>query len=832
VIGRRWALVSLIGVALLLIAGRAIASLYVDHLWFASLDATSLFQTRLAYTAACIGISALGAGIVVFLNLYAVRRSIVSLILPRRVANIEIGEEVPHHFLMGAVIGLSALFGVLLALPASSWIAAALAVEGVPFRESDPYFGADIGYFVYRLPFETTLYIWSLITLLVATALVLFLYALTPSLRWERGTLHVSGYVRRHLTVLACLFLVLLAWSYRLDGYQLLLDGSGADGAFSYVDRQFGLRASPVLAFVTIGAAFVVLWTGWTGQLPLVLGAVSIVLVLSFVLKQVVPTLQGGSAPTDGAVLERPYVAIRRGYTQRAFAVDEIVPASADAGFASWSDAARAVPVWDPTTLARALGWAHGRSVGDATVGLQMTDAGLVESVAVPPADTGVAASADDPWILARARATRTDNRGGAVRVDRRGVPVADDEAIAQVLVHPGAGAYRLIIDSAGLVPAPRLGGLGSRLAHAWSLQNFRLLSGQHADPAGAIVTRRDLRERVRTIAPFFAQGASITPAEAGDTLYWVLDLYSASASYPLSAPLTVAGETRKYFQHAATAIVTAATGRVRLLRATEVDPVAQTWVNRFPALFVAAADVPPALLAMLPPAEDGAYAQAAVFARYGTRRESSPGGGLPWVYGTDTLVSGGAMRIVTPASDPASTWVQPVLDASEHVRGLILATGGPSRLTVWLPTVAPAIRWSQIVDRIQHQADTAVAPRDTRWVRGAIRAFPVAGNVAFAQTTYAWRATTPPTVARVAVLAGDSTVVGATLAHAAGVASEPDAAGPMNPIDFRARVETLHAAMRSALLRGDWASFGEAFDALGAMLNAPRPLAPPAAPR
>jgi len=135
-------------------------------------------------------------------------------------------------------------------------------------------------------------------------------------------------------------------------------------------------------------------------------------------------------------------------------------------------------------------------------------------------------------------------------------------------------------------------------------------------------------------------------------------------------------------------------------------------------------------------------------------------------------------------------------------------------------------------VDRIQHQADTAVAPRDTRWVRGAIRAFPVAGNVAFAQTTYAWRATTPPTVARVAVLAGDSTVVGATLAHAAGVASEPDAAGPMNPIDFRARVETLHAAMRSALLRGDWASFGEAFDALGAMLNAPRPLAPPAAPR
>jgi hypothetical protein len=53
-----------------------------------------------------------------------------------------------------------------------------------------------------------------------------------------------------------------------------------------------------------------------------------------------------------------------------------------------------------------------------------------------------------------------------------------------------------------------------------------------------------------------------------------------------------------------------------------------------------------------------------------------------------------------------------------------------------------------------------------------------------------------------------------------------------MNPQDFRARVEALHATMRAALLRGDWAAFGEAFDTLGAMISAPRPLAAPPAPR
>src|SRR5687768_11906428 len=107
---RRGALITLGAVALLLVAGREIASLYTDHLWFQGMGASRLWRTRLAYTAAITGLSAILAGLVVFLNLYAVRRSIVSLILPRRVANIEIGEEVPGHYLMSIVVGLSVLF--------------------------------------------------------------------------------------------------------------------------------------------------------------------------------------------------------------------------------------------------------------------------------------------------------------------------------------------------------------------------------------------------------------------------------------------------------------------------------------------------------------------------------------------------------------------------------------------------------------------------------------------------------------------------------------------------------------------------------------------------
>jgi hypothetical protein len=452
--------------------------------------------------------------------------------------------------------------------------------------------------------------------------------------------------------------------------------------------------------------------------------------------------------------------------------------------------------------------------------------------VAVPPADTATAEPDDNPWILARARDTRTDGRGGAARVDRRGVPVADDEALSLVLVHPGARAYRLAVDTLGVIPAPRLRAVSSRLAYAWSLQNFRLLF-EEPTPGLSIVTHRDLRDRIELLVPFFEQGSTVTPAVVGDSLYWMVDLYATSESYPFSAPVPVAGSPRKYFQHAGTAIVTAATGRVRLISATELDPVARSWIDLFPTLFTSASELPRGLLDALPPAIDGAHAQATVFAWFGTRRDPTTGGKLPWQYGGDTLVPVETpVMIVPPASDPAATWVQPVLDATEHVRGLVLATGGPSRVTLWLPAASEGPRWTQIIDRLQQHADTTPAPRDTRWVRGAVRAVPLAGTVAFIQTTYAWRATTPPTISRVTVFTGDSTVFGSTLSQAVGVSSGTDAIGPLNPVDFRARVEALHSAMRAAIRRGDWAAFGEAFDSLGVLLDAPRPLAPPPTPR
>ena len=96
----------------------------------------------------------------------------------------------------------------------------------------------------------------ALTTVLFATVVVIFFYALTPSLRWDRGTLYVSHYVRRHLAALGAVLLntinqalvasqVSAFWNQAVAGFLLL-------AAIAF-DRFVSLRISHAL--VTRGGA-------------------------------------------------------------------------------------------------------------------------------------------------------------------------------------------------------------------------------------------------------------------------------------------------------------------------------------------------------------------------------------------------------------------------------------------------------------------------------------------------------------------------------------------------------------------------------------------------
>lgn len=498
-----WALAA---AAAILFVGRMLALVYADSAWYTALGAAPLWREKI-YNLLLIHLtSAVFAGLFALVNIYAIRRSIVSLAFPRRLGNVEFGEEVPVRTLDFAAFVLATVVAIVMAFAVPSWRDLAALRTGARFGETDPFFQLDLSFYTAWLPLESTAYVWVLTLLVLCSALVISLYALTPSLRWQGRSFQVSTRVRRHLSVLASLFLLTMAWSYRLDGFELLIEGSGPDGLFSYVDHQWLLPAYLSLSIGTVAAAVLVLVSGWMGQVRAGFFTVSAVLIFSIALDLVLPSVVRRLAAARTPVQhERPYTATRAAFTARAYNLprgNQTAVPSEERRFASFADSAKIARVM---TLAR-------------------------------------------------------------------------DSAV----VYPGAYGAALI-KGVRNVAAPTLGGGMRRLANAWAEQRLDLL-WDDAPNDSYVARRRDVRDRVRALVPVFSQGSQVVPAYLGDTLIWVVELYSASSTYPLSRHFILAGEERSYFRHSGTALVNSLTGRVTIVPVTSADPIAMAWRRRFPA--------------------------------------------------------------------------------------------------------------------------------------------------------------------------------------------------------------------------------------------------------
>ncbi|MFN2398730.1 MAG: UPF0182 family protein [Gemmatimonadaceae bacterium] len=830
---KRWAIAVVLGIALLLLLGRAIATVYADYLWFQALGAGSVWRTKVANVILLTGTSGVVASLFVFANLLAVRRSVVSLVLPRRLANLEIGEEVPGKYLLAGVTVCSVLLGALLAMPRGHWTTLALARFGVPFNETDPYLEADLGFFVYALPLENAIYLWALIAVLLVTAVVVFFYALTPSLRWESGRIYVSNYVRRHFVALGALLLLILSWSYRLDAYETLVSGSGAEGAFTFSDHYAGIRVNSWLWLMTSGAALVVFWLGWVGQMRAAGGVVVALLLAALLLRQTAPPIVRRFAPVQSAsARERPYLAIRADYSRLAYGLNRLSPPDTTLSFESLQQAAGSISAWDAGAIERAFNRMRGSPSVVQAIGWLPAPAGLVATVALGTPTEGERREADR-WSVTRIVAGASDDRGNPIEVPAPFARPMLGSELPKVLVHPGARGYRMVSDSARGIVGTELRSRVSRLAHAWSLQNFRLLGGPPGREPSRIILRTDLRERLHSLTPFFTQGTTTLPlvlddGQGGDpVLYWVVDLYSAASSYPLSQRVLLGTREHSYVQHAATAIVNAHTGRVQIVADSVLDPIAESWVHALPDLFTARSQVGALIGTVLPPAGDAARVQALILSRYGLRGEPPRGGHLPWTDGADSvLAKGAAPPIMLRTVPPVLAHAEPVLDANDRIVGIVLALGGLSHTTFWMPLAgegrADGARWSALLDQLRRHVDTLnIVAREALEVNGKVRSVPVVGGVAVVQPTYAWRPDAPPTLARVTVLNRDTVFSGRSLAAAVGStdAESLDALGPLTPQAFRARVSSLYDEMRRSLQRGDLAGFARAYQLLGELI-------------
>ena len=803
---RRWLIAVAIAVAALLLVGRVAADLYSSYAWYDALGATAVWRAKVG-TMTVLRVAAwIAASLYVLAHLFTVRQSVVSLVVQRQLGDLEIPESVHGRYLTWAVVALSLLMGGLLALSHSDWTTAFLAANGGAFGESDHYFGADLGFFVFWLPFESRLWTWMLIVVMATTAVVIALYVITAGVRIEKGALRISAHARRHLTVIVGILLLMLSWHFRLEMYQLLLNGTGPGGAFGYADHHVAQHGALILSLAMLVAGIVVMIAGVNSQRMAFL-ATGAVLVLWVAVRQLAPSIvMRGAKLRDPVVREREYLATQAGYSRRAYGIDRILLEDSSAAYRSLDSALASAAVWDDEMLRLAVEPRTPLDTSSAWVGWRPSPRGPIADVVRRDASDG----GRELWTVMAVDAAAADPAGDIVPIaDLLGRLPGGERLIHSPLVYPGAESYDVISDSSHRMVGVAIDSRIARFAHAWSLQSPQFVAGHLAEPRPTLVEVRDVRERLRRLTPFFAQGTFVTPMVVADTVYWAVDLYSASNWYPLSVSIQAVGEEWRYFQHAAVAVVDGYSGDVMIVPDAELDPLARVWVHRFQSLFTTEAALPAGVRNLLPPATDQLRAQAAVFGRFGA-----------------TTAHAAELRHLADASDTARFVSPPIaltrdrravftslalLDSTEHVRGVMINVGGEGRRTAWYPAAIPGAKWSVIADRLQG-LDSTTGRRAPRLQHRPPRVVPVDRRLLYVQPVFSRPLDDSPSFAYMGVVTGD-TARKTSLARRDGTSPGGD---------VRAQLQAIYSAMRAALQRNDWIAFGRAMDALSRVAGNP----------
>jgi uncharacterized protein len=528
----------------------------------------------------------------------------------------------------------------------------------VSYGLSDPLYNKDIGFYLFSLPTYVAIKNWMLLTLVLSVLSAGVVY-------WARGEIEFDGQRRllspmaiAHGSGLLGLFFLVKAWSYDLDRYLLLYRDNGVVIGASYTDIHVEL---PIL-WLLMGLSVVAALAAWanlrvrTYRLPV--AAAVLIFGGSIVLSDVVPGLfQRVFVKPSELQRERPYIARNIALTRQAYNLHQIVvkPFPAERDLSSQGLEANKATIdnirlwdWQPLmdTYAQLQEIRTYYKFHDVDVdryqlagtyqGVTLTARELKSSLLPPNAQT---------WVNRHVLFTHGN---GAVmspvaRKSPEGLPLfylrdippvaATGPEIHEPRIYYGEETddYVIVKGSASEFDYPKgkdniyatyngvggvdAGGIAQRLLFAWYFSDVNLLLSSYVTRESRIMMRREIRERVRTIAPFLRLDHDPYLVISEGRLFWLQDAYTTSDYFPCAQPAQ--GLDLNYIRNSVKVIVDAYNGTVDFYLMDPTEPIAATYQRIFPKLFKPLTSMPPDLQKHIRYPEDLFLIQARLYQAY-----------------------------------------------------------------------------------------------------------------------------------------------------------------------------------------------------------------------
>jgi uncharacterized membrane protein (UPF0182 family) len=639
---------------LLVFSAKSLSSFYVNLLWFDSVGHSDVYWGILRSKAELAAIFAIGGFVFVLVNLM-IADKVAPLTLPNTPEDqtvMRIREATAKNRGKLRVV-LAVVVGLMLGLPASAeWQNWLMFRNRQAFAVGDPLFKANVGFYVFRLPFAQFVVAWTFGMLVLATIIVTAFHFINGSIRPQDRVQRVTPQAKVHLSVLLAGAALLRAANYWLSKYDLTASERGVVRGALYTDVKAQLPALNLMILVSLAVAVLLLWNirqrGW--RLPVM--AVGLWVVVALVAGTVYPAIiQRFVVQPNVSTREIPYIQRNIEATKSAMGIDNVERVSSTFGEVTADEvtandaALRDVRQLDPVQMKDRFALDQGLSsfygVTDLDVDRYSVD-GRIQQVLVAARELNAEGIPNRTWVsrhLIYTHGCGVIAAPASVATDD-GRPSYVDLNVTKPQVYFGDGldGYTVVNTSQKEQACPdtkaqpytgtggiRFNSVIRKLALAVNFGEFNLFGSNLITNDSQILLQRDVRSRVEKIAPFLHFDSDPYPVVVDGSVQWVIDAFTTTNRYPyaetannsqLSAESGL-NHSFNYVRNSVKAVVDAYSGEVTLYLMDTKDPIARMWKSAFPDLFTSKKEVPAALAAHFRYPEDLFRVQTNIFGRY-----------------------------------------------------------------------------------------------------------------------------------------------------------------------------------------------------------------------
>ena len=628
----KWMIIGIIFLVVIVVG--AIASIYIDSIWFKSVQYVAVFWKILLTKGVVMLFFAALFFVLSFINLSFARRFAPEFQVEISQDEFERPEIQLYKSLQNIQVNKKFVlwFSLIIALfmgfsESSSWEKILIYLNRTSFGITDPIFNKDIGFYMFSLPFWEFIRNWFSFALTLITVVVAAIYVVKKAVKYEYKKLIIETPVKVHLSLLIGLILVLKSWQYWLNTFKILYSTRGVIFGAGYTAIHADLLAFRVLMVVALICVALFFLTARKENWKIPVLGLAVLIGGTILLEGVYPEiLQRAIVLPNESSKERPYISNNIEATRAAYGLDKVkieeFPLKEEMSFEDIEkndETIRNIPLWDSRPVKQTLKQIQAIRLYYDFNSVDMDRYyfnGNYQQVMVSPRELDKNKIPEQARTWVNEVLTFTHGYGVVVNpvneIIGEGLPsllIKDIPPVSSVnltITRPeiyygeitkdyvvvktktrefdypkgDENVYSIYAGNGGVA----VSSLWRRILFSIKYSNLQILLTTQFTPESRIMIYRNIQERVKKVAPFLSYDNDpyMIISKEGK-LFWIQDAYTISNNYPYSAPFK---GYLNYIRNSVKVIIDAYNGTMDFYIVDQKDPLVKVYQNIFPQLF------------------------------------------------------------------------------------------------------------------------------------------------------------------------------------------------------------------------------------------------------